>query len=527
MNLNISLSLTYLNKLKERIAAFPWFMITFWSSILLSVLGITYAYSHDIIIAYGDAESHLDISKRVISGLTAGFAQLGGIWLPLPHLLMAPFVYFDPLWRTGLGGSIISGSAFVVTTLTLYKLVKFVTKHTFSAVAASFVFALNPNILYMQATPMTEMPLIAFMILSSYFFVKYMYNEDDYLSLILAAFFGFCGSLSRYDGWFLVLFEAAIIILKDIFHRKLWKKLEGRFILFCTLAFFGIALWFLWGLVILGDPFYFTHSQFSAKSQQQNWLSHHELPAYKNLGVSILYYMVDTMSNVGIITFFLAAVGFIIFIKNRKEIHRWYLSLLLFVPFVFNVVALYMGQSVIFIPDITPVGYEWRLFNVRYGILMVPILAFFIGYLLYKTSAKAKMLILALFVFQYMLFGIGYSRIITLDDGTIGLSAAKHPDAEIWMKHHYNTGLVLLDDYARTMSVIKSGIPMQNVIYIGTKPYWEESLRHPEKYATWVIMQKNDDVWKHVYDNSAVRGDLFKYFRKVYTSPEILIFRKP
>src|SRR4051812_47166267 len=71
-------------------------------SIIASVLATWYSYAHGIIVAYGDAESHLNIAKRVVDSLTPGFAQLGGIWLPLPHILLLPFVKFDFLWRTGL-----------------------------------------------------------------------------------------------------------------------------------------------------------------------------------------------------------------------------------------------------------------------------------------------------------------------------------------------------------------------------------------------------------------------------------------
>jgi len=50
-----------------------------------------------------------NIAKRVIRAY-AGFAQLGGIWLPLPHLLMYRwlFKFFYGAW---LAGSIVSGIA--------------------------------------------------------------------------------------------------------------------------------------------------------------------------------------------------------------------------------------------------------------------------------------------------------------------------------------------------------------------------------------------------------------------------------
>ncbi len=52
---------------------------------VLSFLSIIYTLTHDIILAYGDAQSHINISKRAVDSITPGFAQLGGVWLPLPH----------------------------------------------------------------------------------------------------------------------------------------------------------------------------------------------------------------------------------------------------------------------------------------------------------------------------------------------------------------------------------------------------------------------------------------------------------
>src|SRR3989344_6014494 len=83
-------------------------------AVILSIAATGYAFVNDIIVAYGDAESHLNIAKRVLDSITPGFAQLGGIWLPLPHILMLPFIKFDFLWRTGLAGSIVSGVAYIV-----------------------------------------------------------------------------------------------------------------------------------------------------------------------------------------------------------------------------------------------------------------------------------------------------------------------------------------------------------------------------------------------------------------------------
>ena len=527
MNFSISISKRKIREILELVDRVRLLRLTVFIAISFALLSTTLSLFNDLIIAYGDAESHLNIAKRVIHGLTPGLAQLGGIWLPIPHVLMVPFVWSDFLWRTGLAGSIVSSIAFIISSIFLFKLTYLLTHNKYVSFLSSLIFILNPNILYLQSTPMTELPLVMFFILSSYFFISYIKDRNNILALIISAFFGFCAVLTRYDGWFLVLFEALTIGLLYFEKQESFKKIEGKIILFSTLAFFGILIWMTWDLLILGDPFYFTNSQFSARAQQQEWYRRGELPAFRNLPLAFAYYLITSMSNSGVVIFMVALIGLIFYLKNKQENHRFFISFILFVPFIFNVFTMFMGQSVIFIPHLTPVSFEWRLFNVRYGVLMIPVLSFFFAYVFNKTKVLGvRLFLLSLLFVQIGLYLVGYSKIITLADGTEGLSRARRPDAEYWIKEHYDYGLVLVDDYARTLSIIRSGIPMQSIIYIGNKPYWEESLVAPERYARWIIMQKNDDVWKAIYDKPNVQGRLFKYFQKAYTSPQILIFRR-
>jgi hypothetical protein len=523
-------------------------------SLVSAVMATLYAYSHDFIIAYGDAESHLNIAKRVVDSLTPGFAQLGGIWLPLPHLLMAPFVYFDFFWRTGLAGSIVSGISFVISCLFIYKIAYLLTRHKLTSFLAALFFIFNPNILYLQTTAMTELPLILFFILSLYYFIKFMQDRDDIYAFIMMAFFGFLATLCRYDGWFLVLAEAAVIAmlyspfkinfkslkenqgilkLKNIFISQVDKRLkqarqvlEGRLLFFITLAFFGILLWILWDSLILGDPLYYMHSQFSANSQQQGWLAKGQLPSYHNLISSILYYTVTSMSNVGVFIFLLALWGAIVFLKDKEHRERLYIFILLITPYLFYVITLFLGQSIIFIPHLTPTTFEWTLFNVRYGIMMLPAAVLLVAYLFYKSKPATKWLVIILFILQFGLYGVGYSKVISFEDGVRGLSTAKRPDAELWLAEHYDGGMVILDDFSRLISIIRTGIPMKDIIYVGNKPYWEESLEAPEKYADWIIVQRDDEIWDNIYEPEQMQGRLYKYFTKVYTSPEILIFKR-
>ena len=542
-------SYRWLISLIKRFTTERWVLLL---SLIMAIASSIYSFNQGYIVLYGDAESHLNIAKRVVDSLTPGFAQLGGIWLPLPHIFLIPFVYFDYLWRTGLAGSIVSGIAFIIATLFLYRLAFVLTKNESAAFVATLVFITNPNILYMQSTPMTELTLIVFFILSSYYFIRFLLEKGNIMMLILAALFGFCASLSRYDGWALVMMEAGVLFLyylpfkfqkgwfgknaknkmiipvNDKSLRERWWLAEGRLILFGSLAFFGILLWLSWGFLILGDPLYFTHSQFSANSQQMSWLARGELPAYHNVFVALLYYLATSVQTSGLITALSAIVGILFFTADTRIHHKKSILLILFVPFFFNVLTLFLGQSVIFLPGITPPSFEWTLFNVRYGSMMMPAIALFVGYVYFTQKTFGRAIILAFIAIQGLLFFVGFSSVLTLQDGISGLSSAtaKMPDAQYWIASHYDYGKVLTDDYARTISIIRTPIPMKDVIYIGNKPYWEESFVEPQKYARWIIMQKNDAIWKNVYDRPEVNARLFKYFNKVYTSEHILIFRK-
>lgn len=518
-----------------------WFSPERWVVLLATlaaILATLYSFQHGYIISYGDAESHLNIAKRVIDSLTPGFAQLGGIWLPLPHLLLIPFVYFDFLWRTGLAGSIVSGAAFIISSLYLYKLAHLLTRNTAASLVAALVFMGNPNILYLQSTPMTELPLIVFFILSSYFFIRFLLDDTKLLMLIAAAGFGFCASLSRYDGWALVMMEAGILFLYYFPYRfyadtgraflEQWRRLEGREVLFMTLGFFGVFLWLLWGFLILGDPLYFTHSQFSASSQQNSWLARGELPAYRNMPVSLLYYAATSMQSAGTLVAFIALAGMLSFALDKDNRYRPFVLLTLLVPFFFNVLTLFLGQSVIFLPGITPTTFEWTLFNVRYGAMMVPVISLFVGYLFYRSRTFGRTLIGGLLLLQGVFFFIGFTPVLTLQDGVEGLSSAtaKMPDAQAWLASHYDYGTLLTDDFARTISIIRTPVNIRDIIYIGNKPYWEESLIEPQKYARWIIMQKDDTLWNEINNRPEVNARLYQYFNKVYTSENILIFKK-
>jgi hypothetical protein len=117
-------------------------------------------------LSHYDARGHLVVARRIFDSLTPGWQQIGAVWLPLPHLLNALPVQIDSFYRSGASAVAISVVSFAIATAAIVWLVVIVTGSTWSGIAGAVVFALNPNVLYLQATPMTEPLLICLCLLS-------------------------------------------------------------------------------------------------------------------------------------------------------------------------------------------------------------------------------------------------------------------------------------------------------------------------------------------------------------------------
>jgi hypothetical protein len=112
-------------------------------------------------LSHYDARGHLIVARRVLDSITPGWQQIGAVWLPLPHLLNLLPAQIDAFYRTGASGVAISILSFALATGGVAWITQRLTDSTAAAVLASAAFAVNPNVLYLQSTPMTEPLLLA------------------------------------------------------------------------------------------------------------------------------------------------------------------------------------------------------------------------------------------------------------------------------------------------------------------------------------------------------------------------------
>ena len=161
-----------------------------------SIFGIAAAriyFQQGLTLSHYDAKAHLVVARRVLDSLTPEYSQIGAVWLPLPHLLNLIPVQNDWLYRTGLSAVVISVVSFVVACYAIAHLVQRTTRSHLAAGVATLLFAVDPDVLYLQSTPMTEPLLFALVLMS----IKLAWDWVEVASPIVARGFDHEDAKSR------------------------------------------------------------------------------------------------------------------------------------------------------------------------------------------------------------------------------------------------------------------------------------------------------------------------------------------
>lgn len=479
---------------------------------IISVLSFWLYYQNGLGLAYNDARSHLNIGRRVVEGLTPGAAQLGSVWLPLPHILMIPTIWHDWFWHSGMAGAVQSMLAFVATGYIIYHLLKELKVELLGRLVGVLVFVLNLNVLYMQSIAMTELLLLAMMTAGVYELVKW-HRREQVSSLILAAFWIMLSTLIRYDGWFLLAVSGLLVVRHTLISQG-YKVSEGTALFFGTLAGFGVLLWFGWNLLIFKDPLYFAYGPFSAHAQQQQLEAAGVLETKHNLGLATkMYWYALAYNSYPIVAVLgLIGLGLLLFDSTLKREVRWGISALL-APLFFNILALYLGHSVLFVQGIS--GNTW--FNIRYGLMMMPSLAVAIGYIVHRFR-PLRLVIVGLLAFS-LFFAFSNADAVTIDDGKVGSSQKNVSEVSTWLRIHAGPkdGFILISAASHDAIVFSSGLPMTRFIHEGTGDYWLEATSFPDKWARWIVMRTHDDNDLTFRLVKKTKG--FEFFEKVQSFP--------
>ena len=309
----------------------------------LSAAAIWFFHGRGEILGYGDANAHLNIARRILDSRTPGYEQIGTVWLPLPHVLTMPFVANDYLWRTGLAGAIPMGLSYIAAGVFLFLSAR---RLGLSAWTALALFALNPNLLYLQSIPLNESLMAACLAATLYFTIRQM--------PVAAGFACLAGTMTRYDGWFLLPFVALY------FWRRMGLAAGLRFGL---IAGAGPAYWLAHNYYFYGNALDFYNGPWSAKGIQGG----RSYPGLGDWRMAAYYYSHAIYLNAGAALYYLGFGGALVAVIRRK----FWPVLLLALPGLFYVVSMHGQGNPIYMPDLWPFSH----YNTRYGIAMLPFLA--------------------------------------------------------------------------------------------------------------------------------------------------------
>jgi Dolichyl-phosphate-mannose-protein mannosyltransferase len=311
---------------------------------------------------YGDAEAHLNIARRIVDSRTPGYDQIGSPWLPLPAALTLLLVRYDPWWRNGLAGAIPSSACFVLAGVFLFAAVRRAMNSSAAAAAALGIFALNPNLLYLQSTPMTESVFLAGFMAVLYCTVLFR-DTQSLWAVGGAGMASLAASLSRYEGWFLIPF-VTLYFLFVARRRRLVAAL-----VFGAIASLGPLYWLAHNWWLYSNPLEFYNGPYSAKGIYQRALDRHmpPSPGDHDWAKAWLFFRTAARLCAGWGAVIVAAAGLVGVLWRRAF---WPLVLTALAP-VFYLWSMYSGGSPIFVPQLWFNSY----YNTRYGLAAFPLLA--------------------------------------------------------------------------------------------------------------------------------------------------------
>ncbi len=511
-------------------------------------------YLHaDLTLVQGDAIGHIYVARRVIDSVTPSFAQFGYVWLPLPHLLMIPLVWNDTMWTTGLAGSIVSLIAYALTSVYIYRLTRLLSGSGIAGIICAALFATNPNVLFMQTTPMGEIVMILFIVASAYHLVRWA-QDGSTLHLILSAGFVFCGTLCRYEVWWLVPVGTGIVMLASLLRYGFSRRIEALTITWVMLASYGIFLWLVYNYVIFGDPLRFIHDIGSAQSFARERAAEGALPSKSDPFASARLYGWALIDVAGLPAVLVGVGGFIALIVSRLPLGVKLAALLPASLFLFEVLSLTKAQSAM----LSPHSAIPDMVNTRYGLLLLPAIVILACMLARQLRIVGLMLLFAALVPQLMILptpsGVfslreremakaaqpGYSerwaqanfpflrkdQPVTLVEAVVasGESRLAIQAESNWLHDHAKTGKILVSEHFHASAlVLFSKFNLSRFIYEGNYPYFHEEIQSPGRHTEWIIYQPN------VYGDQVrplVAGGHPPGFQLVFEDKELQIFHR-
>ncbi|MBI4907445.1 MAG: glycosyltransferase family 39 protein [Acidobacteria bacterium] len=482
----------------------------------LSAIAIWFHVSNGYSLYLGDAAAHLNIARRWLDTRQAGPHQIGTVWLPVPHLFTMPFARVDEWWRSGLAGAIPAGACFVVAGTFLYAAVRRVFASKPAATAATLLFALNPNVLYLQTTPLTEPYYFAWFAAMLYASVTYAATNSLW-PVVIAGIASNLASLTRYEGWFLIPFLAlyfalagkrtgcgahqqgrmniARAALRCARVPQMSRRIEAG-ILFGTIAILGPLWWLAHNWWFYGNALEFYNGPYSAMAIYQRQLVEgmERYPGDHNWWKAFGQFSAATRLCAGVALVILGLAGIITALWKRAF---WAVGFLL-LPAAFYVWSIYGSGTPIYVPHLWPNSY----YNTRYGLAGLPLLVLCAASLVAVVPQRLRAVAAILVVLSGSTPWLSYPRPeswITWKEAQVNGGPRRQYTAEAaeYLKSRYVAGQGIYMNFGDLSGILQqAGIPLSEALDDGSHPWYNAVEQRPDLFLheEWAIAISGDSV---------------------------------
>jgi len=500
-------------------------LLVAWLASCVALIALLAYLKNSEILLYGDAVAHINIARRVFDSRTPGLLQLGTVWLPMPHLLMIPFIVSDWMWQTGVGGSIPSILAYILGVIAIFRLMRGLLSRgvppsgaaRLAAWMSALIYAANPNLIYLQSTAMTEALYQALFLWTVVYFVEFVQAPKSEIRLARSSLYkcGWCVAVAcftRYDGWFLGAALSAAILFVPIARGEI-KKFYLVFAKFLLLVAMAPGLWLGYNAIVYGNALEFANGPYSARAIERQTSrpgspphpgsDHPTAAAAYFLKAGELMMLESAWHRVWLALALAGALAVLILERPLWPV------LLLWVPLPFYAFSVAYGGVPIFVPPWWPFSY----YNVRYGLQLLPAFAVFAVLLVDLTARylKAAGVRAVLAAALMILAGASYAIVwkaqpVCFREAWVNSRTRVALETELSESLRQlppdSTFLMYLG--AHPAALERAAISLRRVIYEGNhrtwkqpsdpEGLWERALADPASYVNYVIESEGDPV---------------------------------
>jgi hypothetical protein len=480
----------------------------FWTAAAAALLlGACTAWHYaalDLTLSHYDAKGHLVVARRIIDSLRPGWWQIGAVWLPLPHLVNMLPVQVDAWYRTGASGVALSIACFSSAVGAVAWLVHRATGSLLGAAAGAVVLASQPDVLYLQSTPMTE-PLLMALTLGGVALTWRWTAEGGEGSTVAPGTILALACLTRYEAWPIAAaalgFAGLVLLASGLAPLEATRRVArlaaypiAAILGFLVLSRATVGAWLVTGGFYVPDnPDYHR----PVKAMGSVWWGLRQVNGNATVGIGV------------------AGLVLVAWAIARDRAHRALLvTLALAGCAALPIYAFYNGHP----------------FRVRYMVVLTMIVAVTTGLgigLLPRGRVIAAALAIVAALVQTppwsatapMVLEAQWDRPHSAGRRAVRVCLARDRRGEPILASMGSLAHLMQETAA-------DGIAIRDYIHEGIGQIWVDSLEHPARHAGWILVEERAEGGDVLFQRARERADFLRDFDRVCEGGGVGLYRR-